>query len=363
MELEHGLGPRISAGEFLLDESRARQKLQQFRLVNPRRYVLELVKAAHLLGATRIEFELNRRELEMRFNGEPIEPAEIENLASFVFSERRTKKQRALRHLAIAVQAAGGLHLETFKLHVETANFRHGHPSSEELARPMMRLALKKRAWYRLLFEEAKPAELLEEEILQRHCAYASIPIFLNGKRISRGMELDGQALIRVEIQTEHERGRLWMTDIQDRWHQIEVGLMQHGVIISSKKYNDPLVGGTAIIDSDRLTTNLSQSEFVEDAAFSEVHDVVLVMAQLRGVIAYLEQLPPGHRHFISSHGTTIRRLVVRAHIAFARLGRGAAVEKLYEQFLRAVERLPIYYVANPPLGRENELVSIAELR
>lgn len=337
MKLEHGLGQPIKTGEFLLDEERAREKMQQFRLVNPHYYVLELVKAAHLLGTTRIEFEVDSHALEMRFNGQLIEPADLENLASFAYSERRTNKQRALRHLAIAVQAAGGFRLESFQLHVEKPHWRRDDLTPADSMRPMMRLDLKRRfrRWHPADVLEKLRSDIPEDQILRRRCAYASIPIFVHGERISRGMDLKGKALVTVDIESKYERGRLWITDIQDHWHRFELGLMHHGVLISSDTFKSPLIGGTAIIESRRLTMNLSQSAFVEDAAFAEVRDVVLRMAMLRGIIMFLETSPVGPRNV-----EVIRRLVARGQVAFSRFGgRSAAVEELYGRFLIAVER------------------------
>src|SRR5690554_6852379 len=94
-------GAKGAAGGFRLDETQAREKLAQFQLVDPRRYVMEFVKAAHLLKTTRIEFEMDSDELEVRFDGDLVSQKEFNNLASTMFGRRVTAKERALRHLAI----------------------------------------------------------------------------------------------------------------------------------------------------------------------------------------------------------------------------------------------------------------------
>ena len=62
-------GTPTSRGEFLLHQERAREKLQQFQLVSPHHYVLEFLKAAWLLNATRVEFNLDSTNSQVRFDG------------------------------------------------------------------------------------------------------------------------------------------------------------------------------------------------------------------------------------------------------------------------------------------------------
>jgi hypothetical protein len=103
---------KISAGEFGVDEQQARHKLQQYQLPHPRHYVLEIVKAAHLLNASRMEFRQGVDALEVCFDGEAIEPMTVEVLLDRVFASRQTRYQQALRHLAIGLSAASGLGLK-----------------------------------------------------------------------------------------------------------------------------------------------------------------------------------------------------------------------------------------------------------
>ena len=67
-ELRAG-GEVDSSGRFTLDRAQARAKMQKFQLVDARRYVLELVQAAALRGATRIAFDIDADDMRMRFDG------------------------------------------------------------------------------------------------------------------------------------------------------------------------------------------------------------------------------------------------------------------------------------------------------
>ena len=51
-------GALDSTGQFTLDREQARSKMQKFQLADARRYVLELVQAAILRGATSIAFDI-----------------------------------------------------------------------------------------------------------------------------------------------------------------------------------------------------------------------------------------------------------------------------------------------------------------
>ena len=76
-----------SDGLFTLDRDQARRKLQLFQLANPARFVLELVQAAVLKGASRLFF--SRRFAELRTQ----------------YAEDKTKYEQALLACRIRVSA------------------------------------------------------------------------------------------------------------------------------------------------------------------------------------------------------------------------------------------------------------------
>ena len=55
--------------------------MRQFQLARPRSYVLELVQAAVLKGATRIAFNIDTDDMRMAFNGRPFTLHEFGELA------------------------------------------------------------------------------------------------------------------------------------------------------------------------------------------------------------------------------------------------------------------------------------------
>ncbi|MBA2664714.1 MAG: hypothetical protein H0U74_20675 [Bradymonadaceae bacterium] len=102
-------GKLAGRGQFQVDAERATDKLERFQLVDPHHYVLELVKAAHLLGAKVIEFVIDTDEMEVCFDGQSLGIEDLSELQSALFSERSDARQRAVRHIAIAVNAAKAL--------------------------------------------------------------------------------------------------------------------------------------------------------------------------------------------------------------------------------------------------------------
>ena len=102
-------GTRAASGSFGIDAERAREKMQKFQLANPYAYVLELVQAAHLLGASKIDIEVDADELWMTFDGEPFSPAELGEIYSAAMGSRESARARASWHIAIAFNALSRL--------------------------------------------------------------------------------------------------------------------------------------------------------------------------------------------------------------------------------------------------------------
>ena len=86
-------GRNVAArGHLNLDREKARDKLRKFRLPNPHFYVLQLVRAASLLGASRIEFT-NR----LRRDGVHVRCFSVRRDAARYLGESRSTNARVLR--------------------------------------------------------------------------------------------------------------------------------------------------------------------------------------------------------------------------------------------------------------------------
>ena len=85
------------AGEFSIDAARARDKLRDFQLADPRLYVALVVQAATLAGAGRIDFTLDSDDLIAAFDGHPFAADDLADLYAHVFRDPTTPTQRALQ--------------------------------------------------------------------------------------------------------------------------------------------------------------------------------------------------------------------------------------------------------------------------
>src|SRR5690606_38543067 len=105
-----------SEGRFTLDREQARSKMQRFQLADARLYVLELVQAAVLRGATAIRFDIDADDMRMRFDGEPFTAGELDDLYGSVFADGHDRRFEAVRQLAIALNAAMSMNLSHIDL-------------------------------------------------------------------------------------------------------------------------------------------------------------------------------------------------------------------------------------------------------
>jgi hypothetical protein len=286
-------GRLTATGEFGLDRKKAREKLQKYQLKDPHHYVLELVQAAHLLGASRIAIAIDADEMEMVFDGEALRRDELEGLYDAAFSRRVDARAKALRHLAIGVTAARAL--EPSVLRVESSLDDQGLvlelADDEELLRSVgpieiagsMRIYLREklRASHLLEFFRNLRGDLAEKVALREYCAHSPLRIELDGERISSGYALGEEVVDTVEFETTQERGVIGLTP---RGHGLSATVLQNGVKVVEHHVPDAVVAARAIIDSDRLTKDLSRSAFVEDAAWTSFVTEVLPTALLYAV-------------------------------------------------------------------------------
>jgi tetratricopeptide (TPR) repeat protein len=95
-------GATESSGVFTISTDKAREKLSQFALPNPRLYVLNVLASAVLGGATRIEANISTRQTSIEYDGEPLNPSQLEGL----WNQLLNPAKPALHELAVAINAA-----------------------------------------------------------------------------------------------------------------------------------------------------------------------------------------------------------------------------------------------------------------
>ena len=94
-----------SSGRFSLEAKKALEKMQEFRLLDPAEYILQLVSCAVMRGASRIQIEINGRDTRVGFDGEPFSAHELEQIFDCASQHSQHPLTAAGAHLAIALQA------------------------------------------------------------------------------------------------------------------------------------------------------------------------------------------------------------------------------------------------------------------
>jgi hypothetical protein len=197
-ELASG-GELIENGGFTIDSQQARKKLRDFLLADPHAYVLLLIEAAVLGGANPVNIETTAGQIRIDLGPISLAAVELEQLFAAVFSDPSAaegperNRRRALQKLAYACNAAlrldpraidiiaddgqgGGHHLR-----LTPADDRGQLERTEPVTGVRVRVAENG-------LTDISTVGSRECELIRRHCAFSSVPINLDGERISKGM-------------------------------------------------------------------------------------------------------------------------------------------------------------------------------
>ncbi len=298
-----------SSGVFGLNRDKAREKMQKFQLTDPHNYVLEFVHAAHLLGATRIDFAIDADEMEVRFDGATLDGEQLRDVYSAAFARRTDPVQRAMRHIAIGLNAAQALDPALIRIECareDGAIVMELRPGQEDVFETDItaeqagtRIYLREswRAGHMLEFFRNLRGNLAEKVALRERCRFAEMPIYLDGAQVSSGLHLPDEVVWSHQFRTEHELGAIGIVPDQER---SEITLMQHGVIVDVHHMPSALMRAHVVVDSDRLTKNLSQSAFVEDEAWHRLMQHILRYELQAAITGWLEEsLTPDGEDFV----------------------------------------------------------------
>ncbi|KIG16935.1 hypothetical protein DB30_03919 [Enhygromyxa salina] len=269
-----------SEGQFTLDREQARAKLQKFQLVDARRYVLELVQAAVLRGAEKIEFQIDADDMRLRFGGTPFTEAEIDDLYGSLFATGDTRELRGVRQLALALNAAIGMnpkfiHLRSGKLELRMRPGQADEIIVKDTELRSTELHVKQRVRPRLMldFFLNLGGRLAEQTYLRERCGYADVPIFLDGARISKGLASQALGHSSLQFHGPEFSGVMHVASQDSSYARLD--LVKDGVWIDSREL---LNGGTnlrIVVDGERLRKDVSQAKIVDDEALSRITEAV----------------------------------------------------------------------------------------
>lgn len=99
----------LSRGAIRVDARRAAEKLREHLLVDLHGYTLEVARASIALGATTLDVRWDSDDVQLVFDGRCIAPERLPRLFDFALSDDADESARALRPLALGLNAALGL--------------------------------------------------------------------------------------------------------------------------------------------------------------------------------------------------------------------------------------------------------------
>ncbi|HRI52768.1 MAG TPA: hypothetical protein PLW65_21550 [Pseudomonadota bacterium] len=291
-----------SDGLFTLDRDQARRKLQLFQLENPARFVLELVQAAVLKGASRLFFSRRFAELHLHFDGDPFTLADFEHLYGALFLRASEPHAKARRHLALGLCTA--MALSTAQVRMESGSAKDGaflelRPGAPDRFGPHARsfspssiymtyICIRYRMRLQLLtrFLTARRGQSPEEVLLRARCTYAPVRIFFDMAPIAYGLVLPELAQ-KLEFEHEDIRGVLGQVAVADPGadpavlpkellQPTELRLIKNGVWVDTQHPEELLPGFQALVDCPSLRQDISHEHVVRDEQHERVVKVVL---------------------------------------------------------------------------------------
>lgn len=264
-----------SAGGFSLDREKAREKMRQFQLADPHRYVLLLVECAVLRGASQIEFEIDADDMIMSFDA-ALEWEDLDELYTSLFIDRSGAGIRARRELALACNAVmalnpsfveivshgpkGGVRARLRPDQPDEVERIDDAPAAGEQAPPNTRIHVRERFRPGLLvrFLRDRQGTIAEEQALRQRCATASTRILLDGKPISFGLPPGLHAS--VPFEAEDLRG---VAGIELDSLDSKVVLLSNGVEVARHELAESVPGLWFWVDGSCLRKDVSQNDIV----------------------------------------------------------------------------------------------------
>ncbi len=272
-----------ATGGFSIDKAKAREKMRQFQLSDPRQYVLMLVQAAVHQGATHIEFQIDADDMEVWFDGEGYSKADLDDLFVSMFGDRGQSNLRSRQELAIALNGALALNPRWVKVwshrgqEAASLQLRPG-PESLDAAKacPLrdergttVHVKQRFRPGLALRFVKNLQGTIAEEAILKERVRYAELPIILDGGRISSGLRL-GTVAGRIDVEGQGMRGFCgFLVEHDPPLATLEV--LNAGVWLATHPLPSFPAGFVAMVDSHALRKDVSQTDVVRDDAYTAV--------------------------------------------------------------------------------------------
>lgn len=309
-----GPGRKVSTGHLRVDTARAVQKLREYQLAEPESWVLEVLRAAITLGATRLVVAGDGSEVSVAWNGGLLDDETMRTVLDELVNPGESRHDGAIRRLATGLNTALGLMPRSVDIErtdaggertrvrytsdlldspalgesVREAGAGLTHLTAERVAPadagapPGMRVSLRRRTGFDTFLRflgRAEPNELR----LVRECADdVPVPLHIGGDVLDR--DSSPNDLVRIPL-TAGLEGFLSLVDAdstaagnQPAW----VDFAERGVILTRQPlplpsaWQDPRVSVPIrlFLDRQSLPTNASRSAVRMDDALRTALDV-----------------------------------------------------------------------------------------
>jgi hypothetical protein len=262
---------------FTMDPETARKKMQAFQLPDPAQFLLAFVQALVARGAERVQVDIDADDVLFTADGEPFTAADLDQVFNALFLRSVQRSTKSLRQLAIGICTAEATEPKLVRVVSggpeggELLELRPGEPVRREHVAPdaagtrlHVKYGLVKRI-QRALELRRRSDELVE--LLRTRCRNARATVLVNGERVSRGLHELGFS--GVHFETEACRG--FVGRQSHSGGKTLVKLIQHGVWFTTVKMDELPRGTFALVDSERLSKDISQQQVVRDDAYQEV--------------------------------------------------------------------------------------------
>jgi hypothetical protein len=258
----------VGQGAFKLDRGRAMDKLGQFQLEDPHRYVLELVAAAIRAGATEIRVRNDVDDFEIEWDGRHATEDELDHLFDYVFGDPAEDHPRMLQHLAQGIFGAIGL--QPKYVIVERPGLTLDFTDPLNIQRQAntradgMKISVRERFSWAVARQFVTPfGHEHETELLMDAARTCPVPLIVNGKAIQLPLaKLFGAPA--EDLCKDTERGRFFLR-IRDADSDPGVALIRDGIIVDRLygRLGPIRIGGWILGDDVRL--NASRSKVITD--------------------------------------------------------------------------------------------------
>ncbi len=278
-----GDGRLDSEGAFSMDRYKAREKMRQYQLAEPGLYVLLLVQAAIRKGATRIDFHLDTDDMRMAFDGAPFTVDDFDGIYNAMFQREASESARALADLAMGLNAAMGLDPKWIVVHSgdgeQAAQLvlrrkqpeRFG-PLSPALSGTRIHVRLRFRPSMISTFAGYLGGAHPTAMALMHHCAYAEIPIFINGRQATDPGLIERPIFAKTLEMEVSSRGTLRCAiHVQAQPSAASAMIVVSGVSLQVLPMPSLPAGMFAIVSDPSLRQAVSRFDVVEDDLYRGV--------------------------------------------------------------------------------------------